>query len=260
MCRIFANVKPLDILASACALAALVSHVVGTATHTWWIVHEDDVLQQSFTFYYGIWVVVDCKNHTCVTLSSGMQGRRAWLLGPAVLLVMAAILMLVVLVTSSLLLALPWHHRHARTLRKLGVIFNIGAGVIIILAVLIFYKKKAGLRPSTAPETSNGNPGWSLLLSTVGGILAIADAVVIGITVNRYSHKKMEKLKTIFGIYAADLEIDVNALRQGVLRQGRKVNITSLNDSTLEDFYKATRVEMHPVPGSPCKANTPRNI
>ena len=35
------------------------------------------------------------------------------------------------------------------------------SGGIIILAVLIFVKKKAGLLPSIAPDTSDGNPGIS---------------------------------------------------------------------------------------------------
>ena len=76
-------------------------------------------------------------------------------------------------------------------------------GVIIILAVLIFYKKKAGLRPSHAPETSDGDPDWALFLSTSGALIAMANSVLITVAVKRYSRKNIEKFKTIFGIYAA---------------------------------------------------------
>ena len=68
--------------------------------------------------------------------------------------------------------------------------------------MLIFYKKKAGLRPSIAPETSSGDPGWALHLSTCGAIVAIVNAVVMGISVNRYSYRSLEKRKSIFGISA----------------------------------------------------------
>lgn len=75
-------------------------------------------------------------------------------------------------------------------------------GGVIILAVLIFYKKKAGLRPWFAPETSAGDPGWALFLSTVGAIVAVVNGIVIGISVNRYSYRNLEKRKSIFGICA----------------------------------------------------------
>lgn len=68
------------------------------------------------------------------------------------------------------------------------------------MAVLIFYKKKAGLRPSAAPETSDGDPGWAFFLSTSGAIVAIVNAVVMGISVGRYSHKSLEKRRSVFGI------------------------------------------------------------
>lgn len=76
------------------------------------------------------------------------------------------------------------------------------SGGVIILAVLIFYKKKAGLRPSFAPETSAGDPGWALFLSTVGAIIAVLNAVVIGVAVSRYSYRNLEKRRSIFGICA----------------------------------------------------------
>ncbi|XP_052801323.1 uncharacterized protein LOC128232025 [Mya arenaria] len=239
---------PLDLLALPGAVTAFLMHVVGTATPYWWVVHEEDVTHVELIFYYGIWEIVDCENNTCVKTPSKMHGDRAWLIGPAVLLVMAGALLLLSLVASIVLL---WRRSVAHNLRKIAVIFSGGAGTVIIMAVLIFYKKKAGLRPSDAPETSDGDPDWALFLSTGSALVAIANSVLIGYAAKRYSKKNLDKFSTIFGLWAADLEIDVNALREGELRQGRKVNITSLNDGSLEDMYKRPRVNVVPSPRSP---------
>ena len=100
------------------------------------------------------------------------------------------------------------------------------SGGTIILAVLIFYKKKAGLRPSIAPETTDGDPEWALFLATGGGILAVCNSVFIGFGFKRNAKPRQED--SVFGMKkVADFEIDVNALRKGVLIQGR--NITRIN-------------------------------
>jgi hypothetical protein len=98
-------------------------------------------------------------------------------------------------------------------------------GGIIIMAVLIFYKKKAGLRPSQAPETSDGDPSWALLLSSMASIIAVLHGAVSGCYAKKMWKKGEDKRKkTVFGIEAGELEVDVNALRRGQLSFGKDIN------------------------------------
>lgn len=93
------------------------------------------------------------------------------------------------------------------------------------MAVLIFYKKKAGLRPSQAPETSDGDPSWALFLSTTASVIAVANGVILGYNVGKHWNKGGDKYrKTVFGIDAGELEMNVNALRRGRLSFGKDIN------------------------------------
>ena len=53
-------------------------------------------------------------------------------------------------------------------------------GTLIVMGVLIFFKKKTGLSPSQAIATKNGNAGWALTTSSISGVLAIVCAVLVG--------------------------------------------------------------------------------
>lgn len=204
------------------AFVSFLLHVLGTIFPYWWVVHEKDDQTDTLTFYYGIWVIIDCRNNTCITTSSRMHDDRAWLIGPAVLFILANVLLLAVLV---LMCCYILHKKHALFLRKLCVLFSTGAGGVIILAVLIFYKKKAGLRPSQAPETSDGDPSWALLLSTTASIIAVANGAVIGYhTAKRWRKGGDKHKKTVFGIDAGELELNVNAMRRGELSFGKDIN------------------------------------
>jgi len=66
----------LDLVSLALAVIAFVLHVVGTSVPVWWIVHEEDVQHEDWTFFYGIWVIVDCKSGNCITITSVMHGTR----------------------------------------------------------------------------------------------------------------------------------------------------------------------------------------
>lgn len=68
--------RPLDLAALVLGLVAFLLHMLGTVFPYWWTVHEHDVLNVDWTFYYGIWVIVDCRNTTCVSTSSQMHGDR----------------------------------------------------------------------------------------------------------------------------------------------------------------------------------------
>ncbi|XP_045176923.1 uncharacterized protein LOC123537312 [Mercenaria mercenaria] len=203
-------------------LVAFVLHVLGTAFPYWWVVHEREDETITLTFYYGIWVIIDCRNDTCVTTSSRMNGDRAWLIGPAVLIILADLLLLVVVLFTCRYIV---YEKHGLVFRKLCVLLSSGAGGVIILAVLIFYKKKAGLRPSQAPETSDGDPSWALLLSSMASIIAVLHGVVSGCYANKMWKKGEDKRpKTVFGIDAGELEVNVNALRRGELSCGKNIN------------------------------------
>lgn len=222
---------PLDIVSLVLGLAAFILHALGTAFPVWWIVHEPDEQSSELTFYYGIWVIIDCRNDTCVTTSSRMQNDRAWLIGPAVLIILSDVLLLCVLVMTCKYLL---HEKHEVFYRKLCVVLGGGAGGVIIMAVLIFYKKKAGLRPSYAPETSEGDPGWSLFLSAGGALVAVINALISVRGARRASKLKdgKKRKKTVFGIEAKELEMDVNALRRGELSFGKNINALASEKSS----------------------------
>lgn len=57
-------------------LVAFVLHILGTVFPYWWVVHEKDDQTATLTFYYGIWVIIDCRNNTCITTSSRMRDDR----------------------------------------------------------------------------------------------------------------------------------------------------------------------------------------
>lgn len=109
------------------------------------------------------------------------------------------------------------------------------------MALLIFFKKKTGLRPSDAPETTNGNPDWSFLMTMFGAIVAIFHSTACAVSVKRV-HKtgsaRKQKSKTIFGIDVDDLEIDVRALRRGELMFGKNVNMMSNAVTPKSSFSK----------------------
>ncbi|KAL4224504.1 hypothetical protein ACF0H5_015205 [Mactra antiquata] len=215
--------SPLDWLVLFLAALAFILHTVGIIFPMWWTVHEEDVLGIELTFHYGIWAIVDCKEDNCTTTSSIMHGDRAWLIGPAVLVVLADVLLLVVMVTTLVYL---FQNQHVVLLRRLCVVFSAGGSCTIIMALLIFYKKKAGLRPSDAPETSDGDPDWSFLLSTFGAVVAVFQSVACGLSVKRLHkpHNTGKHKTTIFGIETEDMEVDINALRRGELSFGKNVN------------------------------------
>lgn len=217
----------LDFVSLLFAFTAFILHVLGTAFPVWWVVHEPDKKGEELTFYYGIWVIIDCRNGSCITTSSRMNNDRAWLIGPAVLIIMSVVLLLLVLVITCVYML--WD-KHEVFYRKLCVVLSGGAGGVITMAVLIFYKKKAGLRPSYAPETSEGDPGWSLFLSAGGAIVAIINAIANVPGARRASKLKDGKTrkKTVFGIEARELEMDVNALRRGELSFGKNINALSV--------------------------------
>jgi len=68
--------KVLDVTALGLGLTSLVLHVLGTVFPYWWTVHERDERNLDWTFYYGIWEIVNCRNGDCVNTSSRMEGDR----------------------------------------------------------------------------------------------------------------------------------------------------------------------------------------
>lgn len=75
------------------------------------------------------------------------------------------------------------------------------AGAVIIVGILLFVKKKAGLTEQFALETKDGVPSWSLALSASGGTLGILAGISMGISLvcktkdyddEQYSGKSVE--------------------------------------------------------------------
>lgn len=225
--------QPLEVICAFLGLVSFVFHLIATVFPYWWTVHEkeNNGHEQHLTFYYGIWAVVDCRNGSCITRISRMHGKRVWLIGPAVLFVLADVLLLTVLIISCICLFCNTMHI---VLRKISVLFSGGAGGVIALAVLIFYKKKAGLRPYKAPETTNGDPGWALYISASAAVISLCNALLIGSNIRRVIHAQKRKDK-IFGIRATDMEINVNALRKDILVQGPDVT-RNYNESAMQDY------------------------
>lgn len=55
-------------------------------------------------------------------------------------------------------------------------------GAVILVGILLFVKKKAGLTERFAMETKDGMAGWSLALSSAGGTIGLLAGVSMGIS------------------------------------------------------------------------------
>lgn len=56
------------------------------------------------------------------------------------------------------------------------------AGAVILVGILLFVKKKAGLTERFAMETKDGVAGWSLAMSSAGGTIGLLAGVSMGIS------------------------------------------------------------------------------
>ncbi|XP_033752040.1 uncharacterized protein LOC117335892 [Pecten maximus] len=170
--------RVVDVTLLLLAVVGTCLHILGLVFPGWWYIDDPDNTGTSDVTYFGIWATVTCQNGTCVTSSSDRSGTRAWLQGVAVIETLAAVLLACDVATH---LVLVRQDKTVSILRRLVVILTSGAGSIIIIGILLFVKKKAGLTPLEALETRDGTTGWPLLLSSVAAALSLLVAVVMGI-------------------------------------------------------------------------------
>ncbi|CAC5416542.1 unnamed protein product [Mytilus coruscus] len=117
---------------------------------------------------------------SCTEKSSNSNGEKAWLEGVKVVEVFAVIFLFASSIISALTIALRKWPTRTLLLWKLFTAFSGAAGTVIIMGVLIFFKKKAGLSPSQAIATKDGIADWSMIVSSICGVLSIVCSVFIG--------------------------------------------------------------------------------
>ncbi|XP_021350294.1 uncharacterized protein LOC110448402 [Mizuhopecten yessoensis] len=172
------RVRIVDVILLLLGVVGTCLHVLGLVFPAWWYIDDPNNVGTDDVTYFGIWATVTCQNSTCITTSSDRSGSRAWLQGVAVVETFAAILLMFNVATQLVLV------RQCKTvsiLRRLVVILTSGAGCVIIIGILLFVKKKAGLTPLEALETRDGATGWPLILSSAAAAVSLIIAMVMGI-------------------------------------------------------------------------------
>lgn len=194
-------------------LACAAGHCVGMIYPNWWYVSEPSGnSNQTKTSYFGLWETITCFDNICSSTKSDMDGKRAWLVGVAVLESVSAALFVIALFVSIIFTI---RGKENSLLRKLYVIAVGGAGTFVILAILIFVKKKAGLTKVMALETSDGDPGWPLILSSVSGSVAIVTSIAMVIKLcTRTKHLDEEFMDDPY--YLREIERKINELKVSV--------------------------------------------
>lgn len=204
-----------DIVSLIAGSISAVLHILGEIIPGWWVLEEVDTQGRHVKYYFGVLSTRTCQSDMCSTEVAKMSDERAWLIGPAVLVLLAGVLLVSVIILITAAVIKSW----GAPLRKLCVLLSAGAGGIILLAVLIFVKKKAGLRPSIAPDpdTADGVPGWTIITSSVGAVLALLNAIIIaaGVAKNfKTPHPPTSQL---------NMEIQVNGMPSADMASRRQI-------------------------------------
>ncbi|KAK3597605.1 hypothetical protein CHS0354_030151 [Potamilus streckersoni] len=167
-------------------LSATVLHLIGLIMPGWWVVQQTDSVS-----YFNIWFVMYCTDErNCSETTFMMSGDRAWLIGPAILEVLA----LATFAACTLLnIYFLLKTKAGKAIRKLYSILLASAGFVIIFGLLIFVKKKAGLA-RIETETSEGEPGWTMMISIVAAIIAVLDSILTCIGISRNFKKEDEPI------------------------------------------------------------------
>ncbi|XP_069132798.1 uncharacterized protein [Argopecten irradians] len=172
------RVRILDAVLLFVVVVGTCLHILGLVFPGWWYIDDPDNTGTNDVTYFGIWATVTCKNGTCVSSVSDRSGTRAWLQGVAVIETIAAVLLVLDVATHVVLVR---QGKVVSILRRLVVILTAGAGSVILIGVLLFVKKKAGLTPLEALETRHGTTGWPLLLSSTAAAISLLVAIVMGV-------------------------------------------------------------------------------
>ncbi|XP_071123102.1 uncharacterized protein [Mytilus edulis] len=173
------TISILSIVMCAGSIVSFIGQILSVRYPRWWTI-ESTVKNVTETVHFGIWVTLDCFNGACTEESSNSNGEKAWLEGVKVVEVFAVIFLFSSSVISALTIALRKRPARVFLLWKLFTAFSGAAGTVIIMGVLIFFKKKAGLSPSQAISTKDGIADWSMIVSSICGVLSIICSVFIG--------------------------------------------------------------------------------
>ncbi|KAK3102265.1 hypothetical protein FSP39_010042 [Pinctada imbricata] len=161
------------------SIVCAIFQTVGVTTVHWWVVQNILVNGSSTETSFGIWQTNECIDHHCTTENRQLSGELAWLLGVAVIESVSAALCILSVGVATGFVIRTIQERDTITMKKLYIVLLGGAGAVIILGVLLFVKKKAGLTPLQSLQTKDGNPAWSLALSSAAGGISILAAVAM---------------------------------------------------------------------------------
>ncbi|KAL5006087.1 hypothetical protein ScPMuIL_017245 [Solemya velum] len=174
-----------DIAAMVIISCASVFHITACVMPGWWVVDDSYRGSPNTTAYFGIWVKEVCHNGDCVKSPSDRTGEKAWLIGVMASETISLCLFIFAAVSNGILLV----RKTGVWLRRLYVVLVSGGGTFILFGILIFVKKKAGLRRTSSLET-DGTIGWPLILATVAGLLGLLDGVFVACCIARAHHIK----------------------------------------------------------------------
>ncbi|XP_061167019.1 uncharacterized protein LOC133175900 [Saccostrea echinata] len=172
--------RPAEVVFSFLAFLSFGLHITGISTTEWWKLTDEFPNGTIESTSFGLWWTRTCRDDVCSVSSRNLSGELAWLLGVAAIEAVSAALYALSLPVAILLIYRGIRDLNVDVIKKLYVVVLSGAGAVIIVGIVLFVKKKAGLTERFAMATKDGVPGWSLALSSTGGALGILAGVAMG--------------------------------------------------------------------------------
>lgn len=173
---------PTEAVFSFLAFVCFGLHVTGICTADWWNLSDQFANGTVVKTSFGIWWTRTCIDDVCSSTSRDLTGELAWLLGVAAIETISVVLYALALPVAVMLVYRAVRDLNVDVLKKLYVVILSGAGAVILVGILLFVKKKAGLTERFAMETKDGVAGWSLALSSAGGTIGLLAGVSMGIS------------------------------------------------------------------------------